>query len=99
MDCKPAVCMANNGNYTYYKRHIARRVKFLCKGKKWKIQKIDWFEGGLQLADIANKNVGENDLNPIMKYIMVRIENWYIKLVQERWQDIGYSVGTRVVYD
>ena len=33
------------------------------------------FEGGLQLADIGTKNVSEPDLTPIMKHIMVRIEN------------------------
>ena len=27
------------------------------------------------LTDIANKNVGENDLNPRMKSIMVRLDN------------------------
>ena len=36
---------------------------------------IDWCEGGLQLADIATKNVGEPDLTPRMKDIMVRLEN------------------------
>ena len=36
---------------------------------------IDWCEGGLQLSDIATKNVGENNLNPRIKYIMVRLEN------------------------
>ena len=39
------------------------------------MHKIDWCEGGLQFSDIANKNVGENDLNTRMKYIMVRLEN------------------------
>ena len=29
----------------------------------------------MQLADIATKNVGENDLNTIIKYIMVRLNN------------------------
>ena len=36
---------------------------------------IDWCEGGLQLVDIATKNIGENDLNIRMKYIMVMLEN------------------------
>ena len=35
------------------------------------IQKIDWCEGGLQLAEIATKNVGDNNLTPRMKYMMV----------------------------
>ena len=39
------------------------------------MQKIDWCEGGLQLADIATKNFGENDLTPRMKYIMVVLDN------------------------
>ena len=36
---------------------------------------IDWFEEGLQLTDIGTKIVSENDLTPMMKYIMVRLEN------------------------
>ena len=36
---------------------------------------IDSCEGGMQLEYIATKNVGENDLNHKMKYIMVRLEN------------------------
>ena len=39
------------------------------------MQKIDWCEGGLKLAEIATKNVGENDLTPRMKYIMVILDN------------------------
>ena len=39
------------------------------------MNKIDWCEGGLQLADTATKNFGDNDLNTRMKYIMVRLEN------------------------
>ena len=36
---------------------------------------IDWCEGGLQLVDIATKNVDDPDLTPRMKYIMVRLDN------------------------
>ena len=39
------------------------------------MRKIDWCEGGLQLADIATNNFGEPDLTPRMKYIMVRLYN------------------------
>ena len=38
------------------------------------MHKVDWCEGGLKLADIATKNIGENYLNPRIKYIMVRLE-------------------------
>ena len=38
-------------------------------------QKIDWRERGLQLEDIVTRNVSEPDLTPMMKYIMVILEN------------------------
>ena len=47
------------------------------------MHKIDWCGGGLQLAGIATNNVGEHYLTPRMKYIMVRLDNWYRTLVQE----------------
>ena len=47
------------------------------------MHKIDWCEGGLQLADIATKNVGKDDLKSRIKYIMVRLENRDRTLVQE----------------
>ena len=53
---------------------------------------IDRCEIGLQLADIATKNVGEHDLTPRMKYIMVRLDNLDGTLVQEEWQNILYSM-------
>ena len=56
------------------------------------MQKIDWCEGGLQLADIANKNVGEHDLTSRIKYITVRLANWYRTLVQEGWNNTVYSM-------
>ena len=76
------MCMDNNGKDTNHKSHIERRVHFVRNGGNWKMHKIDWFEGDIQLADIATKNVGENDLNTRMKYIMARIDNWDRTLVQ-----------------
>ena len=69
------VCMANNGKDTKHTRHITRRVHFVRNGEKLKIHNNDWCEGGLQLEGIATKNVGENDLNPRMKYIIVSLYN------------------------
>ena len=40
------------------------------------MHKIEWREGGLQLADIGTKNVSEPDLASRMKYIMVRLEDY-----------------------
>ena len=67
--------MAENGKDTKHTRHIARIVHFVRNGEKCKMHKIDWCEGGLQLADNFTKNVSEPDLTPRMKCIMVRLEN------------------------
>ena len=56
------------------------------------MHKIDWCKGGMQLAYIDTNNVGEHDLTPSMKYIMVRLENWDRTLVKEGWNN------TRIVY-
>ena len=69
------MCMANKDKDTKHTRNIARRMHFVRNGEKCKMQKMDWCEGGLQLADIGTNNVSEPDLRPRMKYIMVRLEN------------------------
>ena len=43
---------------------------------------IDWCEEGLKLADIDTNNVGDNDLTPRMKYILVRLDNGVRTIVQ-----------------
>ena len=67
--------MDKNGKDTKHTRYIYRRVNLLNNGENLKMNKIDWCEGGLRLADIVTKNVGEHDLTPRMKYIMARLEN------------------------
>ena len=67
MDSKSDVCMAKNGKNTNHTRHIYRRVHFVRNGEKCNMHKIEWCEGGLQLLEIATRNISENDLNPIMK--------------------------------
>ena len=67
--------MAKNGKDTKHTRHTARRMHFLRNGEKCKMHKMDWCEGGLQLAYIGTKNVSETNLTPRMKYIMVRLES------------------------
>ena len=67
--------MAKNDKDTKNTRHIARRIHFVRNGEKCNMHKIDWCEGGLQLAKIVTKNVSEPDITPTMKYIMVRLEN------------------------
>ena len=71
-----AVCMADNGKYTKHTSHIYVRVHLVSNGVKCQMHKIYWYEGGLQLVDIANQNFGENDFNPRMKYSMVILDNY-----------------------
>ena len=72
---KSAVFMVYNGKDTNHTRNISRRVHFVSNGEKCKMHKIEWCEGGLQSSNIATDNVGDNDLNTIMKYIMVSLDN------------------------
>ena len=65
--------------------HIARIVHFIRMGENYKMNKIVWCEGGLQLEDIETNNVGYNELNTRMKYIMVSLDNWDRTLVKEGW--------------
>ena len=67
--------MANNGKATKHNRKFARILNFVRNGEIYRMHKIGWCEGGLQLADIGTKNVSEPDLTPRMKYIMVILEN------------------------
>ena len=57
LDSKSSMCMAKNGKDTKHTRYIARRMHFVRNEEKYKMHKIDWCEGGLQLADIGTKNV------------------------------------------
>ena len=57
LDSKSAMCMAKNGKDTKHTIHISRIMHFVRNGEKFKMHKIDWCEGGLQLADIGTKNV------------------------------------------
>ena len=82
LDSKSNMWMAKNGKDTKHTRHITRRMNFVRNGEKCKMQKNNWCEGGLKLADIGTKNVTEPDLTSRMKYIMVRHENWDRTLVQ-----------------
>ena len=66
--------MAKNGKDIKHNRNIARRIHFVSKGEKCNMHKIDWCEGGLQLADIGTKNLIEPNLTPRMEYIMVTLK-------------------------
>ena len=89
LDRRSDVCMVKNGMDSNQTRHIPRRVHFVSNGEIWGMNKINWRGGGLQWADIGNKHFGENDLNTRMEDIMVRLDNWYRKIVQKGWQGTG----------
>ena len=67
--------MYKNGKDTKHTRNISRRMHLVRNSEIFKMHKIEWCEGVLQLADIATKNDGKNDLNTTMKYKMVRLDN------------------------
>ena len=89
MDSKYSMCMAKNGNENKHTRHIARRIRFVINKEKCNMHKIDCCGGGMQFSDISTNNVSENDLTPIMRYIMVIIDNWDRTLAQEGWYSTG----------
>ena len=57
LDSKSAMYMAKNGKNTKHTRHIARIMNVVSYGEKCKTHRIDWCEGGLQLADIGTENL------------------------------------------
>ena len=67
--------MTKNGKDNKRTRHIAWIMHFVRNGGKRNMHKIDWCEGGLQLAHIGINNVNEPDLTSRIKYITVIIEN------------------------
>ena len=75
LDSKYAICVAQNVKDTKHTRHVARIIHLVNNGEKCNMHKIDWCEGGLQLADIGTKNLSKPDITPRMKYIMVKLEN------------------------
>ena len=68
--------MVNNINDTKHTRNIARIMQFLRHGEEWNLHMTIWCEGSLKLADIGTKNVREDEFNPRLGYVMVRLENW-----------------------
>ena len=57
MDSKSDVCVDKNGKDTKHTRHITRRVHCVRNGENYKMYKIEWCEGGIQLEENATKNV------------------------------------------
>ena len=76
LDSKTNVFMSKIQRDTDNARHIAWQVHFVRNVENWNIHKIDWCEEGPQLEYIENENVGETDLNPGIKYIMVTLDKW-----------------------
>ena len=49
LDSKSDVCMAKNVKDTKHTRHIESRMNYVRNGENFKMHKIDWCGGGLQL--------------------------------------------------
>ena len=83
LESKSAMCMSKNGKNTKHTRQITRRTNLVRNDEEWKMHNIEWWEGDLKLAEISTNNVGDNDLTPRIKYIMVILDNRERTLVQE----------------
>ena len=75
LDDNSAKCMANNCKDTKHTRYISRRMHLVRNDKECNFHKTVWCKGGLQLAYIGTKNFREYELNTILGYIMVRLDN------------------------
>ena len=75
LDSRSSMCIAITGKYIKHTRHITRKINLVRNDEKCKMHKIDWCEGGLNLADMHTKNDDEPDLTPRIKCIMVRLNN------------------------
>ena len=71
------VCGDNIDKDTKHTRQISRRIHFVRNGEEWNLHKTVCFKGGLKLADIGTENVIEDELNNILRYNMVRPDNWH----------------------
>ena len=69
------MCISKNVKDAKHTRYIARKIWFVLNDEEYNMHKIVWCEGGLKLADIRTKNVTEDQLNTILVYTMVIIDN------------------------
>ena len=67
--------MSNNFKDTKHIKHIARRIHFVRNDEEFNIHKPVNSERRLELADIGNKNVRYDEMNPILGYFMVIFNN------------------------
>ena len=96
LDSKYAVCIAKTGKGTNHTRNIPRRVNFVRNGENWKMNKIDWCEGGLQLADISTKNVGKNDLK--FQNEIYYCNNWHLRQNTCKRRVTGYRILYETIF-
>ena len=59
------------------------RIHFVSNGEKCKMHNIDCCEGDVKLSYIYTNNVGEHDVIPRKKYIMLILDNLDRTLLQE----------------
>ena len=75
LDIKSAMCMENNGKYIKHTRHTSRIINFLRNVEDLNLQKNIWCERGLHLEVIGTNNVRDDELNPILEYTMLILDN------------------------
>ena len=48
--------------FSFFKCTFSKRVHFVSNGENYEMHRIDWCEGGLQLADNSTNNFSDNYL-------------------------------------
>ena len=67
--------MAKNGKDKKHTRKISRRMNLVRNGEECNLHKTLWCEAGLHLKDIGTNNVRGDELNHILVYAIVKLEN------------------------
>ena len=75
VDNTSAKAMAQNDKDTKHTRHIARRVHYVRNGQQEGAHNLTYIPADLNLADPGTKNLGCEELEPRMNYIMIKVDS------------------------
>ena len=75
VDNTSAQAMAKNEKDTKHTRHIARRMHYVRDGQQIGAHDLNYIPADLNLADPGTKNLGADELEPRLKYMMCIIKS------------------------
>ena len=74
LEGKLALCMANKGNDIKHTIIIDIRMHFVRNVEECNFHNTVWCWGGLKFAEIGTENVSKYELNTILVYAIVRLD-------------------------